>query len=162
MRSFNAIEVAVGVSLGLSVLAVAVPAFVRNLSFSRLSEATDGIAQIGGHAIARATGRPCADAFPDTAPLTPASVPRGRPAVDPEPDPWQHPTWVALEFRPVAPGVPHSFSFAFDHSQKGEFAAIAHGDLDGNGTTSTFELHGRCKSEVASIVPGMIIDAELE
>ena len=64
MRSFTPVEAAVGVALLGSVLAVAVPAFVRNLSSSRLVEATRGLNRIGEHAIAGAAGKTCANAFP--------------------------------------------------------------------------------------------------
>ncbi len=161
VRSVTAVEAAVGIALVGSLLAVAVPAFVRNLSSSRLVEATDGLARIGAHAVANASGKNCADAFPPRAPLTPEHVPRGKPAVDPEPDPWQQPTWKALDFRPSAPGVAHSFSFGFE-SDASSFVAHAHGDLDGDGTTSTFEVRGKCEHDTVSLVPGMYVDAELE
>jgi len=157
----KAIEAAVGIALGGSLLAVAVPAFVRNLSFSRLDEATSGLALIGAHAVQGARGKACDAAFPESAPLTPASVPRGKPAVDPDPDPWQQPTWRALDFRPSAPGVAHSFSFAFDN-QKTSFVAHAHGDLDGDGQTSTFEIRGVCENGQARLEPGMYVDQEVE
>ncbi len=153
MRGITALEAAAGFALVGSLLAVAVPAFVRNLSSSRLVEATSGLEKIGAHAIA--------NAFPASAPLTPESVPRGKAAVDPEPDPWQHPTWQALEFRASPPGVSHSFSFAFDRGDS-SFVAHAHGDLDGDGTTSTFEIRGRCERDVASLAPGMYVESELE
>ena len=174
MRSFTPLEAAVGVALVGSVLAVAVPTFVRNMSSSRLVEATNGLKRIGEHAISGASGKACANAFPAAAPLTPEAVPRGKAAVDPEPDPWQHPTWRALDFRASPPGVAHSFSFQFDRNDASDsrrpafgasvdgFVAHAHGDLDGDGTTSTFEIRGKCEHDVASIVPGMYVEAELE
>jgi hypothetical protein len=164
MRNVTALEAALGIALFGSVLAVAVPAFVRNLSASRLTEATHGLTRIGESAVAGATGKPCAGAFPDSAPLTPAVVPRGKPSVDPEPDPWQHPTWMALDFRPSAPGVAHSFAFAFDRTlqPRTAFVASAHGDLNGNGTTSTFEVRGQCEDGAATLVAGMYVQAELE
>ncbi len=163
MRGITALEAAAGIALVGSLLAVAVPAFVRNLSSSRLVEATSGLEKIGAHAIANASGKTCADAFPASAPLTPESVPRGRPAVDPEPDPWQHPTWKALDFRASPPGVSHAFSFAFDHKDKdASFVAHAHGDLDGDGSTSTFEIRGKCERDTATLTPGMYVEAELE
>jgi len=161
MRSLTPLEAAVGVALVGSVLAVAVPAFVRNMSSSRLVEATNGLKRIGEHAISGASGKTCANAFPAPAPLTPETVPRGKPAVDPDPDPWQHPTWRALDFRASPPGVAHSFSFQFDRNGDA-FVAQAHGDLDGDGTTSTFEIRGKCERDVASIAPGMYVEAELE
>jgi len=161
MRSFTALEAAVGIALIGSVLAVAVPAFVRNMSSSRLVEATSGLDRLGTRAIANAAGKSCADAFPANAPLTPDTVPRGKAAVDPDPDPWQHPTWKALDFRASPPGVAHSFSFAFDHGDA-SFIAHAHGDLDGDGTTSTFEVRGKCGADGAALVPGMYVESELE
>ena len=161
----TALEAAVGVALVGSLLAVAVPAFVRNVSWSRLAEPTDGLSRIGARAIANAQNEPCSGAFPPSAPLSPAVVPRGKPAVDPDPDPWLHPTWRALDFRPSPPGVPHSFSFAFDSTKadaQSSFVAHAHGDLDGDGTTSTFEIRGQCGADGAVLVPGMYVEAEIE
>ena len=160
----TAVEAAVLVSLGGSVLAVAVPAFVHNLSSSRMSEATSGLARIGNQAVANANAKACADAFPASAPLTPTSVPRGKAEVDSEqPDPWQHPTWRALDFRPTPAGVAHWFSFQFDNQPPTtSFVATAHGDLDGDGTTSTFEVRGGCKDGTPSLTPGMYVEAELE
>ena len=157
----RALEAGIGVAVLGSVLAVAVPTFVRNMSSSRLVEATSGLARIDEHALAYASGRACADAFPTSAPLTPAIVPRGKAAVDADPNAWEHPTWKALDFRPVAPNVAHSYAFAFDQ-KPGSFIAHAHGDLDGNGTTSTFETHGKCGADGASIAPGMYVEAEYE
>jgi hypothetical protein len=157
----TAIEAAVGVALVGSVLAVAVPAFVSNLSWSRLAEPTQGLSRVGTQAIANASEKPCASAFPASAPLTPPVVPRGKPEIDPEPDPWQHPTWRALDFRPTPRGVAHSFSFVFD-SAGGSFVAGAHGDLDGDGTTSTFEVRGKCGADGATLTPGMYVEAEIE
>ena len=161
MRSLTPLEAAVGIALVGSVLAVAVPSFVRNMSSSRLVEATNGLKRIGEHAMSGASGKPCASAFPAAAPLTPETVPRGKPAVDGDPDPWQHPTWRALDFRASPPGVAHSFSFQFDRNGDA-FVAHAHGDLDGDGTTSTFEIRGQCEHGASSLAPGMYVESELE
>jgi type II secretory pathway pseudopilin PulG len=161
MRAFTPLEAAVGVALVGSLLAVAVPTFVRNLSSSRLAEATNGLNRISEHAVANASGKSCADAFPTAAPLTPDAVPRGKAAVDADPDPWQHATWRALDFRASPPGIAHSFAFQFDRTPDA-FVAHAHADLDGDGTTSTFEVRGKCEHDVASLVPGMYVEAELE
>ena len=160
----SAVEAAVGVALVGSLLAVAVPAFVHNLSSSRLTEVTSGLGHIGAQAVANSQGKACGEAFPASAPLTPTSVPRGKPEVDAEqPDPWQHPTWRALDFRPTPPGVAHWFSYQFDSvAPTTSFVAIAHGDLDGDGTTSDFEVRGACKDGVSALAPGMYVEAELE
>jgi type II secretory pathway pseudopilin PulG len=159
----TAIEAAVGVALVGSVLAVAVPAFVRNLSSSRLTEVTSSLGRLGSAAIANASGKACTDAFPPSAPMTPTSIPRGKAEVDAEqPDPWQQPTWRALDFRPTPPGVAHWFSYQFDNQPPASFLAHAHGDLDGDGTTSTFEVRGACTDGTATLAPGMYVEAELE
>lgn len=177
-RGITAVETAVAIALGGSVLAVAVPAFVHNLSFSRLDEATQGLARLGGNAVVNAAGKSCDAAFPASAPLTPATVPRGQPAVDPDPDPWQLPTWRALDFRAAPAGVAHSFSFDFDRvdaattngaaqakppdHEKSAFVAQAHGDLDGDGATSTFEVRGTCEHGESKLAAGMYVEAETE
>ncbi|HEY1957164.1 MAG TPA: hypothetical protein VGH28_16210 [Polyangiaceae bacterium] len=164
-RGVTAVEAAVAIALGGWLLVVSVPAFVRNLSFSRLDEATAGLARIAEHASAGAAGKSCDAAFPESAPLTPATVPRGAPAVDAAPDPWQHPTWRALDFRASPAGVAHSFSFSFDRTldkDKSAFVAQAHGDLDGDGATSTFEVRGACDVDGTKVAPGMYVESEIE
>lgn len=160
MRRFTPVELAVGVALLGSLAAVAVPAFLRELSSSRLVEPTDGLARIGAGAVAYAeeNGR-----FPDSVGLTPAAPPRGTKEADP-PGTWDAPTWQALGFRPAADGAPHAFAFSFDAPKPAEgFVARAHGDLDGDGLTSTFEIRGRIRpGEKPEVLPGMYVEAELE
>lgn len=163
-RGVTLLEAAIGVSLVASLLAIFIPTYVRGVHGSRLVEATDGLDRIGARAIAGAKGKPAHDAFPDSAPLTPAAVPRGAPAVD-EDGVWDKPTWVALDFRPVPAGTPHSFAFAFTtrvDSDASQFVAQAHGDLDGDGVTSTFEIRGAATGTDAKLDPGMYVESELE
>jgi len=171
-RGMTAVEVAVGISLAGSLLAVAVPAFVRSWSSSHLVEPVSGLEHLQQEAVAFADGRSCAagpngeGAFPKAAPLTPQTVPRGKAAVDP-PETWDIPTWRTLHFRAVPQGVAHSFSFAFDSSAsatESSFVARAHGDLDGDGTTSTFEVRGTCAASEgrARAVAGMYVESEIE
>lgn len=158
MRRFTPVELAVGVALVGSVLAVAVPAFVRELHASHFVEPTEGLARIGAGAVAyaEANGR-----FPDSAPLTPAIPPRGKKEVDP-PGTWETPTWKALGFRPAPEGAPHAYSFSFE-STGDRFVAQARGDLDGDGVLSTFEIRGRAtKGEKPAVVPGVYVESELE
>jgi hypothetical protein len=43
------------------------------------------------------------------------------------------------------------------------FVATAHGDLDGDGVLSTFEVRGERKpGEDARVLPGMYVDREVE
>jgi hypothetical protein len=161
----SALEAAVGFAVLGSVLAVATPAFVRELHASRFAEPVNALNVLGERAIAYAEANDTASAFPATAPLTPATVPRGTRELDPD-GTWDHPTWRALDFRASAEGEPHSFSFAFDgmNAPAGStFVAHAHGDLDGDGVTSTFEIRGHTTGDGHAVVePGMVVIAETE
>lgn len=166
-RRFTALELAIGFALVGSVLAIAVPTFVREVHASRLVEPVDGLHRIGGAAVAYARSRPVASAFPASAPLTPSAPPRGHCEPDPQ-NAWDNPTWRALDFRAAPPGTPHCFAFSFD-SADGEtrsmFRAQAHGDLDGDGDTSTFEITGHAAegdSASPALDPGMYVDSEVE
>lgn len=142
MRSVRPIEVVIAVSLAGSVLAVSVPSFVKNLHASRLAEPMDGLAAIAKSATEHAAVNDVARAYPASAPLTPREVPAGKSVEDP-PELWDHPTWKALGFRIEHA---HYFSFAFESSNgetRSSFLASAHGDLDGDGVTSTFEVRGQ-------------------
>src|SRR3954454_14500214 len=135
MRRFTPVEIAIGVAVLGAIAAVGVPAFVHELHASRFVEPTDGLSRIGHAAIAYAeeNGR-----FPESAPLTPATPPRGKKEADP-PGTWDTPAWKALGFRPAAEGVPHAYAFSFA-SDGTSFVAQARGDLDGDGVLSTFEI----------------------
>lgn len=161
MRRFTPVELAIGVALVGSLLAVAVPAFLHELHASRFVEPTDGLARIGVAAIAYAEAN---QRFPDSVPLTPAVPPRGKKEADP-PGTWEGPTWKALAFRPAAEGVPHAYSFSFESTGGGSaFVAQARGDLDGDGILSMFEIRGDARrgAQKPSIAPGMYVEAELE
>ncbi|MGK3984041.1 hypothetical protein WME99_13445 [Sorangium sp. So ce136] len=162
-RSWSALELSAAFAVGGSVLAVAVPAFFRNLSASKLSEPIDGLDRLVTSAVAYAEARPQEISFPPSAPLTPAQVPRGVRAVDP-PESWEHLTWKSLDFRFEGP---HAFAFQFtselDPAKTMRFVATAHGDLDGDGAVSTFEVRGeRVPGEPARVLPGMFVDREVE
>jgi hypothetical protein len=164
MRSFSATELSAAFAVGGSLIAVAVPAFFRNLSASKLSEPIDGLDRMVVSAMAYAATHPQEISFPPAAPLTPAQVPRGVRAVDP-PEAWEHLTWKSLNFRFTQP---HAFSFKFDSeidpaTQAMRFTATAHGDLDGDGILSTFEVRGeRLPGQPPRVLPGMFIDREVE
>lgn len=163
-RAWSALELSVAFGIGGSVLAVAVPAFVKNLSASKLSEPIEGLDRMVIAAVAYAESRPQPLSFPPSAPLTPAQVPRGVRASDPA-DAWEHLTWRSLGFRM---SEPHAFAFQFDSAfdpatQVMSFTATAHGDLDGDGTVSTFEVRGeRAPGMRARVLPGMFVDREVE
>jgi hypothetical protein len=173
-RGLAAIEAALGFAIFGSVLAVAVPAFVRDVRSSRFAEPTEGLAALSESAVAYAASRPVGQAFPASAPLTPVHPPRGILAADPF-GTWETPTWQALGFPPprssgraFAEGQPHAFSFAFDITlspARSSFVAHAHGDLDGNGVTSTFEIRGHdVEGDPAgpAVEPGLYVEDSLE
>jgi len=159
VRSLSAVEAAVVFAVAGSVLAVAVPEFIRGLQASRLAEPVDGLKRIATGAVSLASS---GSGFPPSAPLTPSEVPRGTRAEDP-PGAWDHPTWRALGF---GFDHPHAFSFAFESTPgpggQSRFRAVAQGDLDGDGVTSTFEVRGEADSTGARLVPGMYVDREVE
>ncbi len=166
-RSLSPIELGIAFALVGSVLAVAVPTFVREVHASRLVEPVEGLKRIGAAAVAYAHERPVAQAFPSSAPMTPPAPPRGKCEPD-APDAWDHPTWRALDFRPAPPGAPHCFAFGFDSTltaPRSTFQANAHGDLDGDGITSSFQISGQYVEgdpRGPVIDPGMLIDSEVE
>jgi hypothetical protein len=169
MRSPTTLELAAIIAVGGSVLAVGIPTFLRNLQASHLSEAVRGLNEIGAGAMQYADGKIPAEAFPPSAPLTPTQVPRGARAVD-SAGTWDHMTWAALGFRQTSDATEraesaHYFSFAFDSANgptRAVFIARAHGDLDGDGDRSTFEIQGECTETGARILPGMLVEREVE
>ena len=175
-RGMTMVEAAVTFAIVGSLLAVAVPAFVRDLRSSKWVEPVDGVKAIAQAAALHAQKQDVPHAYPPGAPLTPSVVPKGTRAVDP-PGVWDHPTWKELGFRAAPEGVAHAYAFAFDSADgalRSSFAAHAHGDLDGDGVTSTFEMRGHVAVPLAPdggvaggtpesvIEPGMIVEAEVE
>ena len=150
-----------------SLLAVGVPTFARNVRASRFAEPVDGLRRIAASAVTYGRGHPVAHGFPPSAPMTPAVPPRGSCEIDP-PEIWNRPPWRALDFSPVPAGEAHCFSFAFDSfasPTRSTFRAHAHGDLDGDGLTSTFEVTGQYAEgdpRGPTIDPGMFVDSEVE
>jgi hypothetical protein len=164
MRSFSALEFSAAFAIGGTVLAVAIPAFLKNLSASKLSEPIEGLHRMVSNAVGYANAHPQEISFPPSAPLTPAQVPRGIRVTDP-PEAWKHLTWMSLQFKFDRP---HAFSFKFDSDMDPatgamRFVAKSHGDLDGDGTLSTFEVRGeRAPGQAPRVLPGMFIDREVE
>lgn len=164
MAELTLLRTAAMIGIGGSLLAVAVPAFVRGLSASKLTEAMDGLATISGNAVSKAEGHRHEDSFPPSVERTPAEVPRGEMVKD-APGTWDHLTWRALGFKIESS---HAFSFEFTSeiakgSNTPRFSAKAFGDLDGDGTLSTFEVQGeRTPGEAARVLPGMLIAREYE
>jgi hypothetical protein len=149
------------VSVVLAVVLSVLPAFVRNLRASRFAEPLDGLAFIAARATLLAAGRPVESAYPPAAPLTPAAVPRGVLVVDPT-GTWDHPTWRLLDFRA---DEPHAYAFTFDSRNAPEgssFEATARGDLDGDGSTSTFVIRGDYAKDGNPTVDQVAMHREVE
>ena len=153
MRALTPVELALAFALGGSVLTISVPAFLRNLHASRMVEALNGLERISTRAASLTAFRPLASAFPESAPLTPAEVPRATLTSDP-PGTWDHPTWRLLDF---GFNEPHAYSFEFSSASSDagcSFHAIARGDLDGDGVLSTFDVAGKLgKDGNAQLLP---------
>jgi hypothetical protein len=165
-RGVTPLEIAIGFAISGSLLAVAIPAFVRELHASRFAEPVNGLERMSASAVAYAQDRPPTEGFPPNAPLTPSAPPRGTREIDP-PGIWEHPTWLALSFRGANEGEPHSFAFGFDSTRapgRSTFVAHAHGDLNGNGVVSTFEVRGHFYADegAPAIDPGMYVESEVE
>lgn len=166
-RRLSPVELAIGFALAGSLLAIAVPTFAREVHASRFVEPVDGLERLGASAVAYAHARPTAQAFPASVALTPPAPPRGRCEEDAA-GAWDQPTWVALEFRPAPEGVPHCYAFGFESTlspTRSGFRADAHGDLDGDGIVSTFEITGHDVEgdpDGPALDRGMFIDSEVE
>lgn len=161
MRSLSLLEGAVGFAVAGSVLAVGVPAFLRDLHASRLAEPMSGLARISAAAAASAQQAPVASAYPPSVGLTPAAVPAGVALRDP-PGSWEHPTWVSLGF---SFATPHRYSFEFDserRSKRSRYRATARGDLDGDGQLSEFSVQGEVSEGRVPLTYPLEIRREIE
>jgi hypothetical protein len=141
VRALSPVEAALCVAVFGSVLAVGIPAFVRDLHASRLVEPIDGLNRIAGAAAAGVEKQSGPRQYPESAPRTPRDVPSGAPVLD-APGAWEHPTWVSLG---LSFSQPHSYSFEFQSERRGrrsKYFATAQGDLDGDGQLSDFSIRG--------------------
>lgn len=161
MRQLSALETVAIIAVAGSVLASTLPAFITNLRASRLAEPVDGLAHLAAKATAFAVGRPIELAYPASVALTPARVPTGQRVTDPA-GTWAHPTWRRLDFDFADP---HSFSFEFSSvlaANVSTFVVRAHGDLDGDGVTSTFEITGESKEGFEPTLGSLRVHREVE
>ncbi len=134
---------------------------MRNLHASRLVEPIDGLTHIAAKAAALAASEPAETAYPDSVGLTPEQVPRGGSVTDP-PGTWDNPTWRLLD---VSYATAHSYSFAFESRNapgKATYRAVAHGDLDGDGLLSTFEISGESSDGSEPVTRPMESRREIE
>lgn len=154
-RGLTAVEAAAAFAvLGVALAAIG-PACVRSVRLARTAEATESLKQLSDATVASLSSGTTIGA----APLTPAIVPRGEQQTDPS-GTWNHPTWRALHF-----GVeePHWYAYRVDvDPTAGTVRLGAHGDLDGDGVTSTFlrEVERTPAGPVAR--EGVVTSSELE
>ena len=159
VKGFTLIELMIVVAIIGVLAAVAIPAFMKYIRKSKTTEAVEGIKKIydGARSYyleesnARASITPIPKQFPRGAGMTPAAGNCcGGTAGDkcaPEPTQWKTPEWSALKF---SMDDPHYYAYQYDwNSATGnasKFTARAQGDLDCDGTPSTFEMVGAVDS----------------
>ncbi len=153
---FSVVQLMVVVSVAMTLVAVTVPPFLQMIRRARTVEAVHRLADIYRGSVAYYTGTRATQSlapviaprqFPASVAITPATVPAGSRAVDPE-GTWRPATWQALGF---AITDPHYFAYQYDSEGIGSaaaFTARALGDLDGNGVRSTFERTGHATPQL--------------
>ncbi len=144
------LEAALLLSLSALVLAVFVPSFTRRIRTNKIDEAPELLAELSRRTAAYYAAHPAGCLPPPAGPAPSA------PAMEPDeldfsaPETPGHTTWSALGFEP---GRPVRFSYQYLPSESGcglreaeapiRVVFRAHGDLDGDGVLSTFELHAK-------------------
>lgn len=158
---------AVAATMGI-LAAVAIPAFIKYTRKSKTVEATEALDKIGGGARAYyvtdhwdRNGNLMPKRFPPSVPMTPTKIPGCNKKLTPAIT-WSSRGWDPLYF---ALTEPHYYSYSFQSSGTGAasvYTARAHGDLDCDGTLSTFEIRGSVDSDGSVSKIGPIITNEIE
>jgi hypothetical protein len=157
MSRFTSLEAAATASVVACALAAIVPSCIRSIRMSRTAEATENLDRIARAWVAHA-GDPGVSL---PTPLTPPLVPRGAAASDP-PGTWDHPTWRALGFS-IPESEPHWYAYRVEARDEGrEVVVVAHGDLDGDGVTSTYTRTIRREAAGWVASPVLLVTADLE
>jgi type IV pilus assembly protein PilA len=152
VKGFTLIELMIVVAIIGILAAVAIPAFMKYIRRSKTTEATMNIRKIFDSSVsyfeeehAARTGVVLPKQFPETTGPTPATTCCGNPGDKCPPNATQwgtNATWNALNF---SVDDPHYYWYTYAATGTGTssaFTARANGDLNCNGTQSTFERIG--------------------
>jgi type II secretory pathway pseudopilin PulG len=155
------IEVAIVVCVVGVLLAVAVPAFLRELRVSKISEAPTELARLHDRTAAyytarrRGPDRNLTECLPSPAGPTPRA-----PSLEPATADFSDPTWTALDYAPERP-VRFRYTFVPVGARCGlrgrDLVTLrAEGDLDGDGKYSVFERVGGLDAQGAFAPTGIL------
>ncbi len=137
----------------------AAPAFTRYTHRSQATEATTNVPRIADAIVAHWNAQPrprrrLIGAIPRTPPLAPSESPRADPAGT-----WDAVPWRALGFHLDAP---HRYVYDVQSDGRTTFTARAQGDLDGDGTLSTYSITGHVGRDGTITLDPIHIENELE